>query len=264
MARYVPGIPASGVGPESDLGHSKESELQVCAYGFHEAASVTDAWKQRRCPALVQGEGGGLHCPEPNGTGYLLSAPPRKGSSPWLSATWLCPCAFYKGLRRRPCRLRVGGGRGRVLATVGCSPRRTRSVTCALCFAVARAPAFVSGSAQGGTADMPSGPRFLFHGGDAACTPCKAPVCDAWTCRARSDSRCRPLCATRLPCPLGRCPAQQTSRDCAHPPPSSPPQRPGPKPSAGQTQAGGRILGPSPSHHTGPSSQKTHPHHALC
>lgn len=157
-----------------------------------------------------------------------------------------------------------GGGRDRVLATVGCSPRRTRSVTCALCFAVARAPAFVSGSAQGGTADMPSGPRFLFHGGDAACAPCKAPVCDAWTCRARSDSRCRPLCATRLPCPLGRCPAQQTSRDCAAPPPSSPPQRPGPRPSAGQTQAGGRILGPSPSHHTGPSSQKTHPHHALC
>lgn len=110
MARYVPGIPASGVGPESDLGHSKESELQVCAYGFHEAASVTDAWKQRRCPALVHGEGGGLHCPEPSGTGYLLSAPPRKGSSPWLSATWLCPCAFYKGLRRRPCRLGGWGG----------------------------------------------------------------------------------------------------------------------------------------------------------
>lgn len=109
-----------------------------------------------------------------------------------------------------------------MLATVGCSPRRTRSVTCALCFAVARAPAFVSGSAQGGSADTPSGPRFLFHGGDAACTPCKAPVCDAWTCRARSDSRCRPLCATRLPCPLGQCPAQQTSRDCAAPPPLKP------------------------------------------
>lgn len=115
-----------------------------------------------------------------------------------------------------------GGGRGRVLATVGCSPRHTRSVTCALCFVVARAPAFVSGSTQGGSADTPSGPRFLFHGGDAACAPCKAPVCDAWTCRARSHGRCRPLCATRLPCPLSLRPAQQTSRDCAHPPQTLP------------------------------------------
>lgn len=196
----APRIPASGVGPESELGHHEKSSSRS-------ARVVLTQLPRDRRPEAASVPG-----PDPRVGGTSLSRalgplagpvlPHGRAPRPGCARHGFALCLLPRAAPKAP---RSGGPRrhadpGRLLSQAHTS----RDV-----HAVLRGQS-VSGSPQGDSVGTPSGPHFLSRGGDTE----RQPVACGRAERGRmAGAGCSE--ATPFPRPLGRCPGRQTSRDCA-------------------------------------------------